>query len=152
MADPYGQWIGQSMSDYEVDTLLNAADWGVLALADGGEPYSIPISFGYTGTEVYFAFVRGDPTGRKFEFISDGSEARLLVTDVNSQFDWQSVAVTGPVRAVDPADEEWETLEEALGGNDWFTAASERARDPDELQGWRLDPDEIGGHEVQPVH
>ena len=169
--EPYGQWKGVPMDGGEVDDLLESAGWGVLSLARDGEPYSIPVSFGYTGDEVYFAFIRADPPNTKFEFIRDGALARLLVTDVRATFDWQSVAVTGPVRAVERRQDlggegllsevdyrpdqrtergrDWAVLLEELVENDWFSSDYERADSVSELQGWRLNPDEIRGIEVQ---
>jgi nitroimidazol reductase NimA-like FMN-containing flavoprotein (pyridoxamine 5'-phosphate oxidase superfamily) len=159
------------MDDEDVEDLLSSAGWGVLSLARDDEPYSIPISFGYTGTEVYFAFLRADPPNTKFEFVRDGAPARLLVTDVRAMYDWQSVAVTGSVRAVtrrqdlgeegmlSEVDEkpdqktergrDWGELLDTLEENVWFSSDYERAEPVSELQGWRLEPDQIQGVEIQ---
>jgi hypothetical protein len=144
------------MSDDAVDELLRAAEWGTLALADGGEPYSIPISFGYDGTDVYFGLVEEGSTNVKRSFIADGARARLLVTDIKSQFDWRSAAVTGTARPVEPSGDRWETLQGLLGENSWFSTTSERT-DATEgetggVHGWWLDPDEVDGREVRPVY
>lgn len=147
--DPYGQWIGTPMNDSDIDDLLNSTGWGVVSLADGDEPYSIPISFGYDGDDIYFVFIEDSPTNAKFDFIADGKTARLLVTNVGSRFDWQSIAITGPVRAVDPDSGDWETLMGVLEDNAWFSTDFERAGGVENLQGWRLDPDEIRGLEVR---
>jgi hypothetical protein len=148
--DPYGQWMGTPMSDRDVDEMLDATGWGVLSLADDDEPYSIPVSFGYDGADVYVAFIRDSPTNTKFEFAADGAPARLLVTDVRARFDWRSVAVTGPLRAVDRGTDEWETLMTHLTDNAWFSADFERASDVESIQGWRLVGDEVRGVEVRP--
>jgi hypothetical protein len=148
--DPYGQWIGTPMGDREVDRLLETTGWGVLSLADGDEPYSIPVSFGYDGEAVLFVLIRESSTNRKFEFIADGKTARLLVTAVGGRFDWRSVAVTGPVRAVDPNGEEWEAFLDALDRTAaWFSSDFERAGGVEELRGWRLEPAELRGLEVR---
>jgi len=169
--EPYGQWMGTPIAEKEVDDLLDSAGWGVLSLAKGDEPYSIPVSFGYTGEEVYFAFLRADPPNTKFEFVRDGATARLLVLDVRAKFDWRSVAVTGPVRAVERRDDlggeglepevdyrpdqgtergrDWAVLLDALEENAWFSSDYERAEPVSALQGWRLEPDEIRGIEVR---
>lgn len=160
------------MDDDAVEGLLESAGWGILSLARGDEPYSIPISFGYTGEEVYFAFLRADSPNTKLEFIREGAPARLLVTDIRAKFDWQSVAVSGTVTKVerqhDPDDEEllpevdakpdqgtergrdWAVLLDELEENTWFSSDYERADPVSELQGWRLEPDEIRGRTVQP--
>jgi hypothetical protein len=160
------------MAEHDVEALLDSAGWGVLSLADGDEPYSIPVSFGYSDGVVYFALVRGDPPNRKFEFVTEGATARLLVTDVRARFDWQSVAVTGPLCPVqrrddlgdggllpevddrpDPRTErgrDWQTLLDTLEDSSWFSSEFERADPVSQLQGWRLDPDEVRGVEVRP--
>lgn len=168
--DPYGQWMGTPMDDDDIDDLLGAAGWGILSLADGDEPYSIPISFGYDGEEIYFALIRADPPNRKFEFITDGATARLLVTDIRAKYDWRSVAVTGSVRAIERTDDlggegllpevdrkpdqttersdGWGVLLDILEENPWFSSEYERAEPVAALQGWRLEADDIRGVEV----
>ena len=149
--DPYGQWTGTPMDEADIDDLLASAGWGVLSLADGDEPYSIPVSFGYDGEDVRFVFIETGPENTKFEFIGDGGTARLLVTDVGGRFDWQSVGVTGPVRAVEPGTDEWDdhlrSLDETAA---WFSSDFERAGGHEGLQGWRLEPEEVRGLEVRP--
>jgi hypothetical protein len=73
------------------------------------------------------------------------------VTDVGGRFDWQSVGVTGPVRAVEPGTDEWDdhlrSLDETAA---WFSSDFERAGGHEGLQGWRLEPEEVRGLEVRP--
>ena len=47
---------GGRMTDAEVDTFLTEQGTGVLALADGGSAYAIPISFGYETGRAVFAY------------------------------------------------------------------------------------------------
>jgi len=150
-ADPYAQWTGEPMETDAVDAVLDTADHGVLGLADGDEPYTIPVSFGYEAGDIYFAFVRTDPDNEKFRFIADGKPARLLVTDIKARFDWRSVAVTGPVEAIDLVHGGWETLVEALENNPWFSTAFEDDDRVEGVRGWRLVPDEVEGLEITPV-
>lgn len=149
-ADPYGPWTGTPMDESDVDALLGSSGWGVLSLADDDEPYSVPISFGYDGEDVYFAFLRTGETSRKSAFVADGKTARLLVTGVRARFDWQSVAVTGPVRAVDSDDDSWEVLVDVLDENPWFSSAFADAEGVEGVRGWRLEPDSVHGLEVRP--
>ena len=149
-ADPYAQWLGAPMEDDDVDALLDSAGYGVLGLAADDDPYTIPVSFGYDGGDVFFAFVRAGPESEKFEFIGDGETARRLVTDIKARFDWQSVAVTGPVGAVDLTDDDWGRLVAALDDNPWFSTAFDEDDRVEGVQGWRLTPDEVVGREVRP--
>lgn len=148
--DPYGQWMGSPMDEREIDDVLGSAGWGVITLAEDDEPYSIPVSFGYDGEAVYFVFIRDSPTNAKFEYAEDGKTARLLVTDVQARFDWQSIAVTGTLRSVQPGSADWDDLLTVLDEQAWFSAEFERAAGVDELVGWRLEPDQIRGLEVKP--
>jgi len=149
-ADPYAQWTGEPMADDDVEALLGVADHGVLGLADGDEPYTIPVSFGYEEGDIFFAFVRSGSDSEKFEFIETGSTARLLVTDIKARFDWQSVAVTGPVEAVSVTDGNWTRLVETLDENPWFSTAFEDDERVEGVQGWRLVPEAVEGIEVRP--
>lgn len=138
------------MADEAVDELLDTAGWGVLSLAADDEPYSLPISFGYDGDAVYFAFLRMREGSRKSAFVADGKTARLLVTDVRARFDWRSVAVVGPVEPVDSGDDDWETLLSVLEENPWFSSAFEGASRVEGVRGWRLEPKTTHGLQVRP--
>jgi nitroimidazol reductase NimA-like FMN-containing flavoprotein (pyridoxamine 5'-phosphate oxidase superfamily) len=147
--ETYGQWMGTPMDDRDIDDLLVLTGWGIITMAADDEPYSIPISFGYDGEDVYFTFIRDSPTNTKFEFVSDGKTARLLVTKIGGRFDWQSIAVTGTLRSVDRDSDDWETLVDTLDDNAWFSSDFERADSVDELQGWRIEIDQIRGLQVR---
>lgn len=147
--DTTGQWMGTPMDTDDIDDLLVAKGWAVLSLADDDEPYSLPISFGYDGEDIYFAFLEDAPDGGKFTFIDDGKTARLLVTDIGSRFDWQSIAVTGPVRRVAHDSSDWDHLMETLEDNGWFSSDFERADSLTDLHGFRLEPDEVRGLQVK---
>jgi nitroimidazol reductase NimA-like FMN-containing flavoprotein (pyridoxamine 5'-phosphate oxidase superfamily) len=147
--EAYGQWIGTAMEERDIEDLLESAGWGVLSLAADDIPYSLPISFAYDGETVRFVFLEAGGSNTKFDYIAEGKTARLLVTRASGRFDWQSVAVTGQVSAVDRDSDEWdehlETIDESRA---WFSADFERAGAIEELHGWRLDPEEVRGVQV----
>ena len=147
--DTTGQWMGVPMDADDVDDLLDANGWGVVSLARDDEPYSVPISFGYDGTDVYFVFLEDSPDNRKLEFIDDGATARLLVTEIGGRFDWQSIAVTGTARRVAHDTDDWDHLVATLDDNAWFSSDFERAEAIEDMHGWRLDVEEIRGLEVK---
>jgi nitroimidazol reductase NimA-like FMN-containing flavoprotein (pyridoxamine 5'-phosphate oxidase superfamily) len=149
--DPYAQWMGAEMATEDVDALLTAAEHGVLAVAEDDVPYTIPVSFGYEDGDIYFAFVKDSADNEKFRFIADGKPARLLVTDIKARFDWRSVAVTGPVEAIDVGHDGWATLVDSLENNPWFSTAFENDERVEGVRGWRLTPDEVSGLEINPV-
>ena len=147
--ETYGQWMGTPMDSRDIDRLLTDSGWGVLSLAEGDEPYSIPVSFGYDGEDVFLALIRDSPENTKFEFIDEGQRARLLVTDIGGRFDWQSIGVTGTARALDRDGGEWDHAVETLDDNAWFSTDFERAEGIEEITVWRLEIDEVRGLEVR---
>jgi|AntRauTorckE6833_2_1112554.scaffolds.fasta_scaffold02034_6 hypothetical protein len=143
----YAQFSGTPMSQDEIDRLLEEQGYGILSLCDEGTPYSVPLSFGYDGESVALLFLSEGPQSTKADAISEGAIARLLVTNIRGRFDWQSVAVTGPVHSVDPDSEAFEQFIATLDDNGWFISGFERADSLDSTQGWRLDPEEVRGLE-----
>lgn len=147
-SNPYAHFSGVPMDSDEIDDLLTSQGYGILSLCREGEPYSIPVSFGYDGESVYFGLLEDRPQSTKLEYIEDGATARLLVMDIRERFDWQSVAVTGPVRAIDPEDEaEWDAFLETLEDNGWFMRSFERSDAVSAIRGWELETGEIRGLE-----
>jgi hypothetical protein len=146
-SNPYSQFTGVPMREKDIAGLLRSRGHGVVSLCSDGEPYSIPISFGYDGENVYFGFLKDGPEPAKMSFISEGSTARLLVTDIRDRFDWRSVAVSGPVSLVDPGSDDWEHLLETLEDNAWFMRSFEQSDAVESIQGWELDVEELRGFE-----
>lgn len=145
--NPYAQFSGTPMNREDIDQLLRTQGYGILSLCNDGAPYSVPLSFGYDGESVYLPFLSESPESTKADSIAEGSTIRLLATNITGRFDWQSVAVTGAVHAIDPDGEVWETFVTTLDDNGWFIRGFERADSLESIQGWRLDPEEIRGLE-----
>lgn len=146
-SNPYGQFTGVPMSSDDIESLLVSEGYGILSLAQGDEPYSIPVSFGYDGESIYLGLLELGPEPTKMEFIADGGTARLLITDINHRFDWRSIAIAGPVRSVDKGTEQWEDLLDTLADNAWFMRAFERSDAVESIHGWVLEIDELTGFE-----
>lgn len=146
-SNPYGHFSGVPMNSADIDELLTSQGYGILSLCRDGDPYSIPISFGYDGDSVFFALLEDSPDPTKLEYIEDGATARLLVTNIGGRFDWQSVAVTGPVRELDGGSDEWDHLMDTLDDNAWFMRSFERSDSVESVRGWELQPAELRGLE-----
>jgi len=146
--DTTGQWFGTPMDDDDVDAILESEGYAVLSLARDDDPYSIPVSLGYDGTDAYFVLLEDGPKGEKFDYIEDGGTVRLLVMDVHSRFDWRSVAVTGTARRVERDTDEWEHLADTMAENAWFTRGFERADSIEDVHGWRVADAEVRGLRV----
>jgi nitroimidazol reductase NimA-like FMN-containing flavoprotein (pyridoxamine 5'-phosphate oxidase superfamily) len=143
--NPYAHFTGVPMSSDAIDELLETQGYGILSLCSGGEPYSIPISFGYDGEQIYFGLLEAGSESTKMAVIEDGARVRLLVTDIRGRFEWQSVAVTGPVRALDGDGDQWDHFIETLADNGWFMRAFERSSAVESLHGWKLEVDDCQG-------
>lgn len=63
----------------------------VLAVVDGGEPYAVPIYFGFDGETIYL----GVAEGRKTRALDANSRVCVVVTEVGPGEDWGSVMVAG---------------------------------------------------------
>jgi nitroimidazol reductase NimA-like FMN-containing flavoprotein (pyridoxamine 5'-phosphate oxidase superfamily) len=136
------------MDDDDIDDLLVSQGYGILSLCREGEPYSIPVSFGYDGDHVYFGLLEDGPEPTKMRFVEEGSTARLLATDIRGRFDWQSVAVSGPIRLLDPDDEaEWEHFVGVMEDNAWFMRSFERSDAVESVQAWELQTEDLRGLE-----
>lgn len=145
--NPYAHFSGVPMDSEDIDDLLEAQGYGILSLCGDGEPYSIPVSFGYDGEYIYFGLLNRGSASTKMEYIADGATGRLLVTDIRGRFDWQSVAVTGPVRRLRSHEDEWDHFIETLADNGWFMKAFERSDEIESLAGWKLELDDLRGLE-----
>ena len=146
-SNPYAHFSGVPMNSRDIDDLLEAQGYGILSLCRDGDPYSLPISIGYDGEHVYFGLLEDSPNPTKNDYIHDGATARLLVTDIDSRFDWRSIAITGEVRELETGGDEWEHLLETLADNGWFMRGFERSDAVDSIAGWELRIDELQGLE-----
>lgn len=93
----------------EVDQLLTRNGVGVLGLSDDGQPYVIPMSFGYDGTEMTFPMQWGTGyDGRKERCVDTGSKAGFTVyeQDSDSPQVWRSVVITGELYQIEDGKKE----------------------------------------------
>ena len=105
------------MSTAEVDAFLAEQGTGVLALADVGNAYAVPVSFGYDDGRLYFAFFRFADEPRKAAYAAATTTACLAVYDVESPRRWRSVLAFGPIEPVDP--DRWDEVGAAMAENAW---------------------------------
>lgn len=114
------------MDQNEIDQFLYEQGVGVLALADEGLPYILPLSFGYDGDAcLYFTYLLFGDQSKKEDLSDRAEKARFLVYAAESMYEWRSVLLTGTLGEV-PSDE-WGELQTAME-NAWhpslFSAAS----------------------------
>jgi nitroimidazol reductase NimA-like FMN-containing flavoprotein (pyridoxamine 5'-phosphate oxidase superfamily) len=88
----------------EINQRLADGGTGVLSVAKNDTPYSIPVSFGYDPETSQLFFRLGfTPESDKHEFITDGTDARLVLYE-NTGGVWRSIIVTGSLHELTPAD------------------------------------------------
>ena len=105
------------MTDAEVDAFLTERGDGVLALADGGDAYAVPISFGYEDGTLYFVFFRFAAEPEKTVYGEATRTACLAVYEADSVDRWRSVLARGPLESVGP--DRWGEVGRAMGDNAW---------------------------------
>lgn len=93
-----------SMSPAAVDELLGRHETGVLSLAEGDEPYAIPISYGYDPEDrrFYLRLVSTPESGKR-QFLTATPRARIVVYEERPPT-YRSVVASGPLVEV-PTDE-----------------------------------------------
>ena len=92
------------MDAAEAERRLREAEAGVLALADDGVAYAVPLSPYYEDGVVYLRMSDDDDDPRKLRFVDATVEATFLVYGVEGPDDSWSVLCAGPLRHVtDPA-------------------------------------------------
>lgn len=84
----------RALSPEEVHGALGEIGWGLLATEDMGQPYAVPIAYGFDGRRIYI----GMGPGRKLRTLEVNPRVCLTVTDVASLSDWVSIVITGQVR------------------------------------------------------
>lgn len=137
-----------AMTDDEMETLLEEAGVGVLALSTDDLPYVLPMSFGYDGAAtLYFVYLLFGTDSRKAALSERADRARFLVYQADSMHDWQSVSLTGRLEAVD--DDEWDALREAMQ-NAWYANVFSSAMPMRGVEGYRFQIDSWTGMQQRP--
>jgi nitroimidazol reductase NimA-like FMN-containing flavoprotein (pyridoxamine 5'-phosphate oxidase superfamily) len=104
------------MNDAGIDEVLTETGIGVLSMSEGGEPYGVPLSFGYDGNDrLYFVFLGASTELRKEAYAEQASVASFTTFDVDPDGSWRSVIVAGPLDRI--TIDEWDVAREALADN-----------------------------------
>lgn len=101
----------------EMEAVLSDAAVCHLGMVDGGEPYIVPLSFGYRNNTLYF---HSAGEGRKIDILKRAprvcfeAETDVEVVKGETECDWtvnyRSVMGTGEVRFLEDLEEKWEAL------------------------------------------
>jgi nitroimidazol reductase NimA-like FMN-containing flavoprotein (pyridoxamine 5'-phosphate oxidase superfamily) len=91
------------LDDDEIDDVLVRQGVGVLAMDDEGQPYAIPVSFGYDAARPVFPMQWGGGyDSRKHRALDANPNVCLTVyeQDAEDETVWRSVVVTGELREI----------------------------------------------------
>lgn len=91
-----------AMSPDAIDTFLARAETGVVSLARDGEPYAVPVSYGYdTDSRRFYLRLVSGPDSTRARFLDGSPRARLVVYEGDGPA-YRSVVATGELETLDP--------------------------------------------------
>jgi hypothetical protein len=109
---------GVAMDRAEIEAFLRERGTGTLSLADAGEAYGIPVSFGYDGDRLYFYLIRFGEESTKLDFAATTTRATFSTYSFVDGNDWRSVVVRGPIEEV--PEDRLDAAEAAMSDNARF--------------------------------
>ena len=100
-ATPRWRFGSRELDPAEIEAVLERNWWGTLSTSVEGQPYGVPIVYGYDGEHFYVA----SAAGRKVEAVEANPSVTLTIVEVEPDATgWSSVIVFGRVEFVrDPA-------------------------------------------------
>jgi nitroimidazol reductase NimA-like FMN-containing flavoprotein (pyridoxamine 5'-phosphate oxidase superfamily) len=132
----------EELSRTEIDSILREATVGTLSMADGGDTYAVPQSFGYDGEAVYFQLVSEDES-RKMAYLETTERVTLTVI---AEDPWRSVIAQGQLRKVHEEDQR--IAANAIAENATIPTLNVSAETPIEelkIGFYRLEPETLSG-------
>lgn len=134
---------GARMTDEEVDDFLTEQGVGLLSLADGGDAYAIPISFGYDDGRAVFSYWHFGTETTKEEYTEATNTACLAVYDVDSPVKWRSVLAFGELEEIPT--QRWDELGELIDDNAWSPDVSPIGNRGLTITGYEMVFEEVSG-------
>ena len=140
--------VQTAMGADAVDEFLARRETGVLALARDGEPYSIPISYGYdVGERTFYLRLVSTPDSEKRSFLAEAPPCRLVIHEEDEPV-YRSVVARGQLEAIDPSELSPDRIAQyGTAQRPLFEVWTEAKADLD-IELFVLDPDEIGGRRI----
>jgi uncharacterized protein len=105
------------MDGADVIEALQTNDVGVLALANDGAAYAVPVSFHFDGSSLYLRLA-DDGLSKKAAYVSETSEACFVIYGVEPPDGSWSVVITGLLREL--PDSERDAFDDAALNDEFF--------------------------------
>jgi len=102
-----------SMAEAECRAVLERQRLCVVSVVDDGEPYAVPVFYGFDGATLYL----GTSEGRKTRALDANSRVYILVTEVGPGDAWRSVALAGHARTLTTEAERQRAIEVLIAHN-----------------------------------
>jgi len=135
------------MTTAEIDTFLGDRETGVLSLARGESPYSVPISYGYDAdSRTFYLRLVSAPDSDKREFLGSSPEVRLVVYDGDDEgTSYRSVVASGYLEAIDPAELSVEQIEQYGSARRPLFEIWGKGKDELDIKLYEFQPSELSG-------
>lgn len=138
-----------SLSEEETDSILGRHETGVLSLARDGEPYSIPVSYGYdTENRQFFFRLVSEPESEKRRFLGSTPQARLVIYEEDDPI-YRSIVAAGTLEEVSRDELTVEHIEQYGATKRPLFEIWGRPRREMDVNLYQLAPNDISGRRVE---
>ena len=101
------------LSDVECRAVLERQRLCVVSVVDDGEPYAVPVFYGFDGQTLFL----GVAEGRKTRALDVSARVYIVVTEVGPGDAWRSVAIAGRARTLVDAAERQAAIDVLVAHN-----------------------------------
>ena len=101
------------LSDVECRAVLERQRLCVVSVVDDGEPYAVPVFYGFDGQTLFL----GVAEGRKTRALDVSAAVYIVVTEVGPRDAWRSVAIAGRARTLVDAAERQAAIDVLVAHN-----------------------------------
>ena len=122
------------LSDAECRAVLERQRLCVVSVVDDGEPYAVPVFYGFDGQTLFL----GVAEGRKTRALDVSGRVYIVVTEVGPGDAWRSVAIAGRARTLVDAAERQAAIDVLVAHNRRVRAASLEGTPPPRRTGGRV--------------
>ena len=142
------------MTPAEVDAFLGRVQTGTLSFAREGDPYAIPISYGYDATDrIFYLRLVSTPDSTKRAFLGSSPNATLVVYEGSEntagESTYQSVVATGTLVDIEPSEMNVDQIEQyGKARRPLFEIWAADRKDLD-IQLYEFRPDEMTGRRTE---